>query len=294
MFIEPQLLIKLERMRIPSKKLFIGNMKGKRRSPKRGSSIEFADYRDYQPGDDFRFIDWNIYSRLDKLFTKTFMEEENIFMHILIDTSESMKSGTPPKLLFAKQVAFALSYISLVNLDIVMISGFNEDISKLPPLRGKHHIFLLSTLLDRIEGSSETPKRSFMDVCFKKYISSVPNSGIAIIISDFLVPKQIYEAGLNAFVDKNFELKLIQVLSDDEIDPNISGEFKLKDAETGEIKEVTVTEKVLERYKERLKIFCEELKSFCNKNSIVYAQANTKLNIEDFLLVELVKKEVIA
>lgn len=294
MLIEPQLLIKLERMKIPSKKLLFGNMKGKRRSPKQGSSIEFADYRDYQPGDDFRFIDWNIYSRLDKLFTKTFMEEENVFVHILIDTSESMKFGRPSKLLYAKQIAFALSYISLANLDIAMISKFDEDITRLPPMRGKYHIFLLSALLDHIEGSNVTHKRSFMDLCFRKYVSSVPRPGIAIVISDFLVPKQIYEAGLKAFIDKNFELKLIQVLSDDEIDPNMSGEFKLQDSETGDLKEVTITEKVIEKYKMRLKTFCEELRSFCNKNSVAYTQVNTNLNIEDFLLIELVRREIIA
>ncbi len=290
MLIEPEFMKKLERLRISSRKLFPGTMKGKRRSIKRGSSVEFADYRDYQPGDDFRFIDWNIYSRLDKLFLKTFVEEENINIHILLDVSTSMNFGNPSKLEYGKKIATALGYIGLIDLDTVIISTFAEELNEGRHLRGKDRIFVLIKFLENIEFSNA---KSLMDNCLKRYARKSKQAGVAIVISDFLVPKITYEEGLKALIYKNFDINLIHIMDYEEINPSLSGELMLKDSETGEIKEVTVTDCLLNQYKMRLEKFRYDLENFCERNNILYVFADTRTPLDDLVLRTLRREKVL-
>lgn len=279
--IDAELMKKIERLSIASRRMFPGTMKGKRRSPKRGSSVEFADYRDYQVGDDLRFVDWNIYARLDRLFLKTFVEEENIFIHILLDSSVSMNFGSPSKLEYGKRVAAVLGYIGLVGLDMVTVSSFAEDLtSQVRPLRGKDRIFTLLDFLENIQPSQQTR----MDASLQRYVLKMAHAGVALVISDFLVPRASYEAGLKALMYKNFDVNVIHVMSEEELHPPLSGELKLLDAETGETKEITVTERVLEGYQKRLGRFCEDLNQFCAKNNITYLRVSTSLPFEDLIL----------
>ena len=288
--INAEMMKKIERLSIASKKLFPGNMKGKRRSPKRGSSVEFADYRDYQPGDDFRFIDWNIYARLDKLLLKTFVEEENIYIHILLDSSVSMNFGTPPKLEYGKRIAAVLSYIGLVELDMVAMTTFAEKLTdQLRPMRGKDRIFALLDFLENVQPSQETQ----MYEALRRYALTVTHPGVAIVISDFLVPQADYEEGLKALVYKNFDVNVIHVMSEEELHPTLSGELKLQDAESGETKEVTVTDRMLEKYQRRLTNFCQNLSQFCSKNNITYLRISTSLSFEELVLRTLRKEQVL-
>src|SRR5499425_1092051 len=134
--LDPQFLARLEQLELVSRKIFLGRMKGERRSKRKGQSVEFADYRNYVVGDDLRFLDWNLLARLDKLFIRLFMEEEDLHFYILIDNSLSMNFGSPSKLHYAKQVAAALGFIGLVNLDRVVVEAFNERLTQtMPPLR---------------------------------------------------------------------------------------------------------------------------------------------------------------
>jgi len=283
--IAPELMKMLERLNITSRKLFPGAMKGKRRSVKRGSSVEFADYRDYQLGDDFRFIDWNIYARLNKLFLKTFIEEENIYIHILLDISPSMNFGTPSKLEYAKMLSSALAYIGLVNLDTVTLTLFSDNINSIKPMRGKDQIFAIIDFLNNIPNSTNSSQASFnMGECLRKYAIRTHHRGVAIIISDFLVPSNVYETGLKSLLYKNFDIKVIQILSEDELNPNLSGELKLQDCETNETKEVTITDSMLERYRLRLAKFCNDLKEFCLINNSTYIFINTALQFDDLIL----------
>jgi uncharacterized protein (DUF58 family) len=288
--IDAELMKKIERLSISSKRMFPGTMKGKRRSPKRGSSVEFADYRDYQLGDDFRFVDWNIYARLDRLFLKTFVEEENIFIHILLDSSVSMTFGSPSKLEYGKRVAAVLGYIGLVGLDMVTVSSFAEDVTgQIRPLRGKDRIFTLLDFLENIQPSQQTR----MDASLQRYVLKMSRAGVAIVISDFLVPQAGYEAGLKALMYKNFDVNVIHVMSEDELHPLLSGELKLRDAETGETKEITVTDRVLEEYQKRLGRFCEDLNQFCARNNITYLRVSTSLPFEDLILRVLRREQVL-
>ncbi len=288
--IDAELMKKIEKLSIASKRMFPGAMKGKRRSPKRGSSVEFADYRDYQLGDDFRFVDWNIYARLDRLFLKTFVEEENIFIHILLDSSVSMTFGSPSKLEYGKRVAAVLGYIGLVGLDMVTVATFAEDVTgQVRPLRGKDRIFTLLDFLENIQPSQQTR----MDASLQRYVLKMAHAGVAIVISDFLVPQAGYEAGLKALMYKNFDVNVIHVMSEEELNPSLSGELRLLDAETGETKEITVTERMLEGYRKRLGRFCDGLNQFCARNNMTYLRVSTSLPFEDLILRVLRRQQVL-
>src|SRR5215468_8696574 len=132
-------LKKLEYLAIVSRKVFAGRLRAERRSRKTGAGIEFADHRDYAPGDDIRYLDWNIYGRMDKLLLRLFEEEEDLHVYLLLDASASMRTGRPPKLEYPKKVTAALSYVALANLDRVSILPFGGDEARepLPPARGK-------------------------------------------------------------------------------------------------------------------------------------------------------------
>src|SRR5690606_32593405 len=130
--LSPAFLAQLERLELVSRKIFRGHLKGERRSTRKGQSVEFADFRSYVPGDDLRFIDWNTYARLDRLFLKMFFEEEDLHFYALIDDSASMGFGTPTKLRYAAQLAAALGFIGLIRSDRVRI----ETISQPPGLSG--------------------------------------------------------------------------------------------------------------------------------------------------------------
>src|SRR6266478_444070 len=152
--LDPKFLHRLEQLELVSKKIFAGRMKGERRSKRKGQSVEFADYRNYVIGDDLRFLDWNLYARLDKLFIRLFMEEEDLHFYVLIDNSLSMDFGSPTKLYYAKQVAAALAFVGLVNMDRVVIEAFNDRLTqRLPAVRGRKSLWRVLGFLDKLEAS---------------------------------------------------------------------------------------------------------------------------------------------
>src|SRR5499426_2221139 len=154
LLLDPAFMARLDQLDLVSRKLLAGKMKGERRSKRRGQSVEFADYRNYVVGDDLRFLDWNLYARLDRLFLRLFMEEEDLHFYILIDNSLSMSFGTPTKLHFAKQIAAALGFIGLVNLDRVMIEAFNDRLTQtMPAMRGRRSLWRMLAFLQKIESA---------------------------------------------------------------------------------------------------------------------------------------------
>src|ERR1700687_4632941 len=150
--LDPQFLHRLEQLELVSRKIFMGRMKGERRSKRKGQSVEFADYRNYVVGDDLRFLDWNLFARLDKLFIRLFMEEEDLHFYVLIDNSLSMDFGNPTKLHYAKQVAAALAFIGLVNMDRVVIEALSERMTQsLPAVRGRKSLWRVLSFLQKVE-----------------------------------------------------------------------------------------------------------------------------------------------
>src|SRR5947199_768147 len=152
--LDHQFLARLEQLELVSKKIFMGRMKGERRSKRKGQSVEFADYRNYVVGDDLRHLDWNLFARLDKLFLRLFMEEEDLHFTLLVDNSLSMDFGSPTKLHYARQVAAALGFIGLVNLDRVVVEAFNDRLTQtMPAARGRRSLWRLLDFLGQVEAA---------------------------------------------------------------------------------------------------------------------------------------------
>ena len=159
----PDTLRSLEQLEVVSRRLLAGRMKGDRLSRRKGRGSEFVDFRPYAVGDDLRFLDWNLYARLERLFVRLFLEEEDLHVHLLIDVSRSMDFGAPTKLLYAKRVAAALGFVGLVNLDRVAVTAFaDRAVSHSPPLRGRPS---LPRLLNYIDGLAAAGGGDFNRAC---------------------------------------------------------------------------------------------------------------------------------
>jgi uncharacterized protein (DUF58 family) len=262
--LDPKFLAQLEQLELVSRKIFLGRMKGERRSKRKGQSVEFADYRNYVVGDDLRFLDWNLYARLDRLFLRLFMEEEDLHFYVLIDNSLSMDFGEPSKLHYAKQVAAALGFIGLVNLDRVVVEAFNNQLTQsLPAVRGRRSLWRLLDFLTKLEpaGPSDLTRalRTFSLKCSGK--------GIVVVLSDFM-DKGGYEEALRYLVARQMDIYVIQILSQEEIDPDITGDLKLVDVEDDDAAEITVNGPLLRRYKENLAAYRAGLHEFCTRRGI--------------------------
>src|SRR5215208_4029319 len=227
----PDLMAQLERLELVTRKVFLGRMKGERLSKRKGQSVEFADYKNYVVGDDLRFLDWNLYARLDKLFLRLFMEEEDLHFYVLIDNSLSMDFGTPTKLHYAKQIAAALGFIGLVNLDRVMMEAFNDRIvQSLPAQRGRRSLWRVLSFLDKLEPSGP----SDMAKSLRTFSLKSSGKGIVVILSDFM-DKGGYEDALRYLVARQMDIYAIQILSQEEIEPEIVGDLQLTDVEDQDV-----------------------------------------------------------
>ena len=278
--LEPQFLTRLEQLEIASRKIFTGRMKGERLSRRKGQSVEFADYRNYVVGDDLRFLDWNLYARLDRLFLRLFMEEEDLHFYILIDNSLSMDFGTPTKLHFAKQIAAALGFIGLVNLDRVMIEAFNNRLTQtMPAARGRRSLWRMLDFLQKIEpaGPSDLKQalRSFTIKCSGK--------GVVVLLSD-LMDKNGYEDALRYLVARQLDIYVIQILSQEEIEPEIVGDLRLVDVEDEDVAEITVSGPLLKRYKQNLAAFRAGIHEFCTKRGATYLFTSNQVPFERLIL----------
>ena len=261
-----EFIAKLEQLELVSRKIFVGRMKGERKSKRRGQSVEFMDYRNYTVGDDLRFLDWNIYARLDKLFIKLFLEEEDLHFYVLIDNSVSMDFGDPTKLHYAKQIAAALGFIGLINHDRVMIETFNDNLDqKIGPVRGRTQFWRVMDFLIKLEphGGSHLADST------KTFAVQNTGKGIVVFLSDFM-DKSGYEDALRYLVARNMDIYAIQLLSKEEVDPELTGDLRLVDAEDEDVADITVSAPLLKRYKQNLESFCGGLKDWCAKRSISY------------------------
>jgi uncharacterized protein (DUF58 family) len=264
--LDPEFLHKLEQLELVSRKIFVGRMKGERKSKRRGSSVEFADHRNYAVGDDLRHIDWNVYGRLDKLFLKLFHEEEDLHFYTLIDTSLSMDFGDPTKLHYAKQVAAALAFIGLVNHDRVVLETFSTGLDgSLPSVRGRSQMWRVVQYLDQLQASGA----SNLTAAAKAFAIKHAGKGIVVVVSDFL-DKHGYQDALRYLVARNMDIYVIHVLSREEVDPELVGDLRLVDAEDEDIAEITISAPLLKRYKDNLNAFCGGLKDWCTKRGIAY------------------------
>ena len=278
--LSPSFLNRLEQLELVSRKVFLGQMRGERRSPRQGIRVEFSDYRNYVTGDDLRFIDWNIYGRLDRLFLKLFLEEEDLHVYLLLDTSQSMAFGAPEKLHYAKQIAAALGYIGLTRSDRVIIESVAGDSSlKMPPLRGKQQGLQMLEFLELLQtGGGTSLAQSLRDF-------SVRNSGrgIVVLISD-LMDKDGYESGLRYLLAKQMDIYVIHLLSQEELNPDYQGDLRLVDSEDGDIAEITVNKPLVDRYKNHLKAYCDDIRNYCIRRGIFYLLTDNHIPMEKLIL----------
>ncbi len=277
---DSEFLKKLEYLYIVSKKIFAGRIKAERRSTRRGVSVEFADYRNYTPGDDFRYIDWNAFARLDELLLKLYEEREDLHIYFLVDASQSMTYGELPKLIYAKRVAAALAYIGLSNLDRIGITVFNTtDMNRLPTERGKGKIFTVLNFLDQINGTGETD----MEHAFRNFVHMTKRRGLVVVISDLFDPKG-FTAGLNMLKFQKHDLFVIHIIDEKEAEPTLLGDYHLVDVETDQLRPVTINENHIKRYKALFNKYCDDLDRYCTQREISLVRTMTKAPFEELIL----------
>jgi uncharacterized protein (DUF58 family) len=277
--LSPELLAQLEKMELVSRKIFRGRMKGERRSPRKGQSVEFADYRNYVPGDDLRFVDWNTYARLEKLFLKMFLEEEDLHFYALIDASASMDFGEPSKFKYAVQLAAALGFIGLVRGDRVKIETLGSAKSApAPAFRGRRSLW---RMLDHLESLKPEQNVSLAEGV-KTFCLRNSGRGIIILISD-LMDKAGFQAGLRYLVSKNMDVYVVHLLSAEEFEPDVQGDLRLVDCEDSDVAEVTVTGPLMKRYKQTLAAFVESAKEYCTRRGMAYVLARTSVPLEELV-----------
>ena len=278
--LNPEFMSRLDSLDVLSRKILQGKLQGERRSKRRGQSVEFADHRPYVAGDDLRFVDWNIYGRLEQLFLKLFIEEQDLTVHVVVDGSASMTVGEPSKELFIKKLAAALGYVSLVNNNRVSISVFGDGVvGQLANMRGRNYLhqmadFLLTAQCDGV---------SQFDTACRQIASGRIGCGVMIVLSDFLF-KEGYDSGLRRLIGRQYDLYVIQVLSAQELSPDFAGDLKLIDIEDADVAEITVSAALVKYYKRNVTAYCNELKDFCTRRGAVYALANSGDSVESLVL----------
>lgn len=278
--LEPDFLARLEQLELVSRKIFQGRMKGEKRSKRKGQSVEFADYRNYVVGDDLRFLDWNLYGRLDRLFIRLFVEEEDLHFYVLLDNSLSMDFGSPSKLHYARQIAAALGFIGLVNLDRVVIEAFNDRLTQsLPPLRGRRNVWRLMDFLQKIEPAGPSDMRKAL----KTFSMKCSGKGIVVVLSDFM-DKGGYEEAIRYLVSRQLDIYVIQILSQEEIEPEIVGDLRLVDIEDDDVAEITVSAPLLKRYKQNLAAFRAGLYEFCTRRGVTCLFTSTGVPFDRLVL----------
>jgi uncharacterized protein (DUF58 family) len=277
--LSPELLVQLERLELVTRKIFRGRMKGERRSRRKGQSVEFADFRNYVAGDDLRFIDWNLYARLDKLFLKLFMEEEDLHFYALIDASSSMEFGDPTKLHYAKQLAASLGFVGLCRADRVKIEALGGARSKPGPvLRGRQSLWRMLEHVDGITAGQNTPLTEGV----KNFCLRNSGKGILVLISD-LMDKRGYDGALRFLLAQDLDVYVIHLLSPEELEPDVKGDLKLIDCEDQDMAEITVSRPLLERYKRTLGAFIDGARDFCTRRGMTYLMTSTETPVDQLV-----------
>jgi uncharacterized protein (DUF58 family) len=282
-------LRQLERLLVVMRSPVRGGLKGGRRSVKRGHSVEFADYRDYAPGDDLRQLDWNVYARLERLFVKLFIEEEDVTVTLLIDASASMAAGSPAKLLFAKRAAAALGYIGLASEDRVSVSALAGRMARRrAALRGSGRIFRLLADLSAI-APADGP--TDLGVAARHAAAELHGKGVVILFSDLLDPGA--DRIIRELAATGSELIVLHVLSPEELDPVLEGDLRLVDVETGDGVDVTVDLATLDAYKARLASWKAGLADLAAKRRASYVDLSSDTNLASLMFNELRRRRVL-
>ena len=308
----PELLRRLEQFQLLAARRAKSSSKGERRSKARGQSVEFADHRSYVPGDDFRYLDWNLFGRLDKLFLKLYEEERELPVRIFLDASESMTFGEvlahghPSKFDFARQVAAAIGYVALCGFDRVSIVPFpneergtqsgqtgaltSEELAArgaLRSVRGKKSSMQFFQNINALTAAGGAD----LNEALRRGALEARYTGLAIVLSDFLDPAG-YESGLTALVGRGFQVNCVQILAPEELAPSTFGDLRLVDSESGGLQEVTFGRYRMKSYQQTVQNFVQRLREFTTKRGMNFFMAPSNMDLQDLLLKQLRKSEV--
>ncbi len=281
--LDSDLVARLSQLDITSRKVLSGKLKGERRSKRRGESVEFADHRPYVVGDDLRHIDWAIFGRLERLFLKLFLEEEDLSLHIVIDCSASHDCGNPSKFLLMQKLALALGYVGLCNLHRLTVTAVGPAeggiLTMIRDLRGRRRLAELSKWVCALEPMGGVP---FTEAC-KRIALTRRGKGVMVVLSDFFV-KEGYETGLRLLVGRGYDVFAVQVLSPQELEPELGGDLRLKDCEDGDLAEVTISAPLIKRYKAMLTAYCNRLRDFCARRDIIHQTVPSNTPVDTLVL----------
>lgn len=286
--LRPEFLRKLEQAAITARRILVGRTKGERRSARRGTSVEFADFRSYSPGDDLRYVDWNAYARLKRLFLKLFVEEEDLHVYLLLDSSASMDFGVPTKFDWAVQAAAALAYMALCSGDRVQVfshaAGRGQN-SRL--FRGRGCAPELFGWLTELQAEGHTT----LNAAAQWLLSSAAAPGIVFVISDLLAPD--WQSALSRLGAAKGDCCVLQVFSQEEFEPTAHGDLELVDSETEQSLEITMGSTVLRRYRQERDDFLQSVRSSCHRYGFSHLFSLNQQSIEDVILKSLRRLQVV-
>jgi uncharacterized protein (DUF58 family) len=271
---------KLDYLAMVSRRVFSGAMRAERRTKKTGSGVEFADHRDYAPGDEFRYLDWHAYQRFDRLLIRLYEEEEDLSIYFIVDTSSSMGFDGGEKLRQAKRLAAALAYVGLANLDRIAIVTATDEISgRMQATRGKARIFRIFRFLKGVKPEGRTD----LGEALKTFVAQHKRRGLAVLLTDLYDPAG-FEKGINVLRYAKFEPFVLHIVDPREGKPDLRGDVRVYDCETGDEREVTVTAKVLDRYAEAYGQYLDEIRRFCTSRQVSYFQADVSVPFDELIL----------
>ena len=281
MLFDGDFLKKLEYLSLLSRKVFRGQVLAQRRTTRLGSGVEFADHRGYVPGDDYRYLDWNLYARHEELLLRRFQEEEDLHLYLLLDCSRSMAAGDPPKFDLARRLAAALAYVALADLDRVAVVAFADGVLKDFPLtRGKGRILSLMRFLEDLPASGTGTNLSSLVSAF---VGRPQRRGLAVVLSDLFDPTG-YVTPLGRLLHHGYEPHVVHLYDKKEAEPTFLGDVELEDVETGERRKRTVTEKNLRDYRRVFGEFVGGVRLWCRSHAAGCTTTTTEVPFDELLM----------
>lgn len=270
---------KLDTLALVSRRVLEGRMRAERRTRKSGSGVEFADHREYQPGDDFRSLDWNVYQRFERLLVRLYEEEEDLAIYFILDTSASM-GFSAAKFRHAKRVCAALAYVGLANLDrVALVTTTNRVMNRMPETRGKARIFKVFRFLT----SAVADGRTNLGDALRTFVASHKRRGMAVLVSDLYDPAG-FERGINVLRYNKFDPFVVHVVDPEDARPRLVGDVVVYDCETGLEREVTVTPKFLGHLAESHRRYLADVERFCTGNQVPYVAASVSVPFDELVL----------
>ena len=278
---DSEFLKRLEYLSLVSRRVFRGKLLAQRRTKQLGGGIEFADHREYSPGDDLRYLDWNIYARYDDVLLKRFQEEEDLHVYLLLDVSHSMSHGSGEKFDYARRICAALAYIALADLDRISILAYADGVKDVLPLtRGKDRILTVLRFLESLETSGTATQ---LNSVARSLVHRAQRSGLVVILSD-LYDQEGFREGVDLLRYRRFEPHLVQMHTAEEAAPSWLGDIELEEVETGDRRKITITERKLRQYKELFAAFLESIDKYCRTYSLSCTRTTTDVPFDELIL----------